>query len=361
MGSPGAVALGGGRPPERCGPDRVPAPDRGIASAFRRQSIPFRPRAPRPRLSPTTRIMPTPAANRSLLHPRYWPHWLLIGLLRLLAMLPLAAQRAVGSGLGRLAHRLLGRRRVITRTNLRLCFPDLPEAEIDALVHAHFRSIGRGLFETLSAWWKPSRALAPTLQVEGLEHLHAAQREGGVILLTGHFTTLELAARALCEAGVRFHAMYRPHNNPVFDHVMRDLRRQRSGAEALPRDRLRALVKALRGGGAIWYGPDQTLRQDSVFVDFFGVPTATLTATAKLARSGRARVVPFFARREGNRLIVRIDPAWENFPSGDERADARRVNAAIEDAVREAMPDYFWIHRRFKIRPPGAPSVYPRR
>jgi KDO2-lipid IV(A) lauroyltransferase len=294
-----------------------------------------------------------------LAHPRHWPAWLLVGLLRSVALLPMGALSALGSGIGRLAYRLLPNRRRITRINLRLCFPEKSEDAIEALVHAHFISLGRGVLETLAAWWKPSRALASRLRVEGLEHLHRAQARGGVILLTGHFTTLELAARALCESDVVFHAMYRAHGNPVVDHVMCRLRRRRSRAEPLPREQLRPLLRALRGGGAIWYGPDQTLPRDSVFVDFFGVPTPTLTATAKLARFGRARVVPFFPRRENGRLVVRIHPAWEDFPSGDDEADARRVNAAIEAAVREAVPDYFWIHRRFKIRPVNLPPVYP--
>jgi KDO2-lipid IV(A) lauroyltransferase len=296
-----------------------------------------------------------------LAHPRHWPVWLLVGLLRVIALLPMGLLSALGSGIGRLTYWLLPARRRVTRINLRLCFPDKSSEAIEALVHAHFVSVGRGMLETLAAWWKPPKVLASRLRVEGIEHLHEAQAKGGVILLTGHFTTLELAARALCDAGVVFHAMYRSHGNPVIDHIMCRLRRKRSGAEPLPRERLRPLLRALRDGGAIWYGPDQTLPRDSVFVDFFGVPTPTLTATAKLASFGRASVVPFFPHRENGELVVRVLPAWENFPSGDEEADARRVNAAIEAAVREAVPDYFWIHRRFKLQPLGAPPVYPER
>lgn len=250
-------------------------------------------------------------------------------------------------------------RRHIARTNLQLCFPDMPAARIRVLTRAHFRSVGIGVFETLAAWWQSDAVVAPRVRVSGLENLAAAQRDGsGVILLTGHFTTLEMAARALCIAGVPFHAMYRPHNNPVFDREIREMRARRTGVAAIPRANLRALVRSLRAGGAIWYGPDQTLDRDIIFTDFFGVPTATLRATARLAGMGRARVVPFFARREGEMLHVVIQPAWENFPSGDEYADAQRVNAAIEHGTREAMADYFWLHRRFKLQPPGKPPVY---
>jgi len=305
--------------------------------------------------------MPASRKSSSVYHPRYWPHWLLVGVLRGLAFLPLSAQRWLGRNVGRLSYRLLKGRREITRINLSLCFPEKDGAEIEALVRAHFESVGIGFFETLSAWWKPSSTLAPHLRVEGLENLEAARREGGVILLTGHFTTLELAARALCEAGVTFHAMYRRHNDPVFERVMQRVRSKHSGRPALQREQLRPLVRALRQGEAIWYGPDQALPQGMLFVDFFGVPTPTLSATSKLAEYGRAKVVPFYPRREGRDLVVRIAPAWTDFPSDDLEADARRVNAALEDGVRMALPDYFWIHRRFKIRPPGMAPVYPKR
>lgn len=300
---------------------------------------------------------------RALLHPRWWPAWVLLGLGRLLCGLPVPVLLALGSGLGWLVWRLLPSRRRVVRINLRLSFPELPEDEIVRLVEAHFRALGMGLFETLLAWLAPDDKLRGRIAVHGLEHLQAAHADGrGVLLLTGHFTQLEMAARGLCLAGVPFHAMYRPADNAFVNHWMHRWREDRSQRAALPKDDLKGLLRALRGGGAVWYGPDQSLDvQGAIFVPFFGVPTLTLTATAKLATLGRAKVVPFFGARRDGRYVVTIQPALDGFPTGDDIADARRINALIEDAVRVAPEQYFWIHRRYKHQPPGLPDVYGRR
>lgn len=303
--------------------------------------------------------MTLPPFQRAWLLPRHWPTWLGLGLLRLLVWLPIPLLLWLGEALGRLGGRLLRSRRRVVETNLRLCFPDRDDADISQLADAHFRSLGIGMFETILAWWASDRRLRGRCRIEGVEHLHAAQAAGGVLLLTGHFTTLEIAARVLCVNGITFHAMYRPYSNPIFDHYMRRWRAQRSGLPALPREDLRRLVRALRDGRAIWYAPDQSLAREAVFVDFFGQPALTLTATARLAQMGRASVVPYFPRREGRgRWVLRFEPAWRDYPSGDEISDARRVNAALEQGVRQALPDYFWIHRRFKQRPTGMPRIY---
>lgn len=302
-----------------------------------------------------------PPFTARLLAPTAWPSWLGVALLWLIAQLPVGFQLGLGAGLGRGLGRLLRGRRRVVAINLRECFPDLGEREREALVEAHFAALGTGVFEAGLAWFGSDRRLAPRFAIEGREHLEAQLASGqGCLLLTGHFTTLEIGARVLCTAaGLPFHAMYRPYANPVFDYCMHRWRQRRSRRAALPRDDLRRLVRALREGQAIWYAPDQTLDERlSVFAPFFGVPTLTLTATARLAQMGRARVLPYFPRREGGRWIVRFEPAFEGFPSGDEAADATRVNAAIEAGVRQAPEQYFWIHRRFKKRPAGAPRLY---
>lgn len=296
-----------------------------------------------------------------LLAPRWWPTWFALGLVRLLVLLPIGFQLALGEWLGRLAGRLATGRREVVRTNLRLCFPAMPADEREHQVDAQFGALGRGLFETALAWFASDQRLRPHLEIEGIEHLHAARAGGqGLLLLTGHFSTLEIGARLVCtHAGLPFHAMYRPYGNPVMDYFMHRWREQRSGLPALPRDDLRRLVKALREGRAIWYAPDQTLDERlSVFAPFFGVPTLSITATSRLARMGRARVLPFMPRRTRNGWCVRFFPMLGNFPGADEQADATRVNRAIEDGVRLAPAEYFWVHKRFKRRPPGEPAVY---
>lgn len=303
-----------------------------------------------------------PPFRAALLSPRWWPTWVAVGLVRALAWLPIPVLLAFGAGLGRLAGRLAASRRAVVRTNLRLCFPQQAAAEREALVDAHFAALGRGLFETALAWFASDERLLPRFEIEGREHLDAALASGqGLLLLTGHFSTLEIGARIVCSmGGLPFHAMYRPYDNELMDFFMHRWRERRSGRPALPRDDLRKLVRALRGGGAIWYAPDQTLDTDAVFAPFFDVPTTSLTATARLAKMGRARVLPFMPRKTARGWTVRFLPMLEDFPGGDDLADATRVNQALETGVRAAMPEYFWIHKRFKRRPPGEPSVYRR-
>lgn len=303
--------------------------------------------------------MNAPAFQARFLAPRYWPTWLGVGVLRLLCLLPLPWVVRLGQGIGWLAGRLWQKRRYVVRVNLRLCFPELQGAALERAVDAHFEALGAGIFEACLAWWASDRRLRRHGEVVGLEHLEAAMAGGtGVLLLTGHFTTLELGARFLA-LHRDFHAMYRPINNPLIDYFMHHWRQARSGLPALPREDLRALVKALRQGRAIWYGPDQTLDfRHSVFVPFFGVPALTITATSRLAQMGRARVVPYFPQRVNGRYRVTFLPALEDFPGTDETADAARINAVIEQGIRLAPEQYFWVHRRFKWRPPGDKDVY---
>ncbi|MBI3171381.1 MAG: LpxL/LpxP family Kdo(2)-lipid IV(A) lauroyl/palmitoleoyl acyltransferase [Hydrocarboniphaga effusa] len=303
--------------------------------------------------------MNAPPFRARFLGPRYWPSWLGLALLRLLCLLPLPLALAMGERLGTWAGRLAPGRRHVVRVNLQLCFPELDAAAREKLVDEHFRALGAGVIEAGLAWWASDASLSKYGEVAGLEHLDAAMAAGGALLLTGHFTTLELGGRFIALAQRPFHAMYRPYNNGLVDYFMHRWRQARSRLPALPRDDLRALVRALREGRAIWYAPDQTLdSRHSVFAPFFSVPTLTITATSRLARMGRARVVPYFPQRVGGRYRVTFYPALENFPTEDEAADAARVNHAIEQGIRQAPAQYFWVHRRFKARPPGAPAVY---
>lgn len=301
-----------------------------------------------------------PVFRWSFLAPKYWPAWLGVGLLRVLCLLPIPLLVRLGEGIGWLFGRLARSRRHVVRANLRACFPDQPDAQRERDVDAHFRALGAGIFEACLAWWASDARLRRHGEVVGLEHLQRAIEDGrGVLLLTGHFTTLELGARYLLVAGLPFHAMYRPIKHPLMDWLMHRWRSAIATLPALPREELRPLVRALREGRAVWYGPDQTLdRREGVFVPFFGVPVLTVTATSRIAHMGRARVVPYFPERIGTRYRVTILPALEHFPSGDDAADAARVIAAIEDGVRRAPTQYFWVHRRFKVRPPGAAKLY---
>ena len=181
-----------------------------------------------------------------------------------------------------------------------------------------------------------------------------------MLLVSGHFMTLEMCGRLLCDH-VPLSGMYRVHRNPVMEWAVKRGRLRYAGAMYGNGD-IRGAVRHLKRGGFLWYAPDQDMRgKDTVFAPFFGVPASTITATHQLARLTGCAVVPFFHRREGARYVLRVAPPLDSFPSEDVVADTTRVNAAIEAMVREAPAQYLWIHRRFKRQPEGAPVRYPRR
>jgi KDO2-lipid IV(A) lauroyltransferase len=291
---------------------------------------------------------------------RHGMTWLAAGLLWCITRLPYAWQLAVGKGLGRLIRRLARNRRNIARTNLTLCFPELSESEHHRLLDAHFASLGIGLVETALGWWGSDRRLGKLATLTGLEHLHAALQQGrGVILLSAHFTTLEIGGRLL-SLYAPFHVLYRSHKNPVIEALQRRSRRRRF-EKAIPRDDLRAMLASLKQNRPVWYSPDQDFGHDnSVFVPFFGIPATTLTATSRLARVSGAPVVPFFQRRlpDARGYELTLLPALENFPGEDIEEDTRRIMNLIETRIRQAPEQYLWVHRRFKTRPPGESPVY---
>ncbi|WP_312669333.1 lipid A biosynthesis lauroyl acyltransferase [Stutzerimonas nitrititolerans] len=306
--------------------------------------------------------MDRPRFRACFLHPRFWPLWLGLGLLWLVIQLPYRALLALGRVLGKAMYYLAGPRRHIARRNLELCFPDLSVAERERLLKENFASNGIALFEMAMSWWWPQARLQRLAHIEGLEHLRQAQTEGqGVILMALHFTTLEIGAALLGQRHT-IDGMYREHKNPVFDFVQRRGReRHNRDATAIEREDVRAMLKVLRAGRAIWYAPDQDYgRKQSLFVPLFGIQAATVTATSKFARLGRARVVPFTQQRladgSGYRLV--IHPPLEDFPGESDEADCLRINRWVEEAVSLNPEQYLWAHRRFKTRPEGEPSLY---
>jgi KDO2-lipid IV(A) lauroyltransferase len=310
---------------------------------------------------PTMPGMPRPTFTRSLLAPRHWPAWLGVGVIWLIAQLPYAALLWLGRRLGALVQLTPSARRHIAETNIALCFPELDDAARTALVDANLRDIGLMMVEFALGWMGSDRSMAriPT-DIEGLQHLEAARAQGkGVLLVGGHFSHLELCARLVSQR-IRISGMYRRMDSAVFEWAI--LRARLHYATAMfDKDDIRGTVKHLRSGGTLWYAPDQDMRsKDSVFVPFFGVPAATISATHHLARMSGAVVIPFFHRRlpDGKGYALRLGAPLENFPSADVLTDTARVNACIEQMVREAPEQYLWVHKRFKSRPEGLPPVY---
>ena len=296
-------------------------------------------------------------------HPysiRYWPTWMAIAVLRCLSHLPFAWQLAIGRFIGRTFQLLAARRRSIAAVNLSLCFPELTSSERDRILAEQFVSMGIGVLEMAMSWWAPGRRLERLARIEGLQHLQAALDRGkGVILLSAHFTTMEMGGRLLA-LHTPFHVMYREHKNAAFDRVMKAARTRHFG-KAIPRGDLRGMLRSLQHNTPVWYAPDQDYgREQSIFVPFFGIPAATITATSRLAQLSGAAVVPFFQTRlpgaRGYRLT--LYPPLDNFPGASVEQDTLRVNDMIEARIREQPGQYLWAHRRFKNRPGGEPGLY---
>lgn len=284
--------------------------------------------------------------------PRHWPAWVGIGIAALLARLPWSLQRVLGRGIGRLLMVLFGSRRRVAARNLALCFPELDADAQAALLRRSFEELGIGLFEFARAWWGSVEPMRGKVTVEGLEHLQAARAGGrGVIIISGHFITLELAARLMCDHAP-LAGMYRPHDGAVMEWaVLRG--RLRYATAMFTREELRPALRHLKQGGLLWFAPDQdTRRGDSLFVPFFGRPAYSLTSTHQLARLSGAAVLGFaHVRHDDGSYTLRLTPAFEDFPSADATADTARVMAAIETMIRAAPTQYLWIHRRFKRQP----------
>jgi Kdo2-lipid IVA lauroyltransferase/acyltransferase len=294
------------------------------------------------------------------LAPRHWPTWLGLGLLRLTTLLPYRALVKAGELLGWMLYRIPSSRRHIVDTNLRLCFPELNQSQRDQLSRRNFQHTALALLETPYSWWCAPAKLEKLVTIEGIEHMQQALAGGrGAIMMGAHFTSMLMCGRLLA-MHLPFHILVKPAKNPLYETLMR-FYRERDYAGIINADDLRSMVRTLKRGEIVWYSPDQDLgRNRSVFAPFMGIPTATITATARLAKMSGAPIVPInFERLPDNRgYRMRLLPALEGFPSGDDVADATRINHFIEEHVREVPEQYLWAHRRFKTRPPGEPSVY---
>ena len=285
--------------------------------------------------------------------------WAGVLVLWLVHFLPLRWIGALGAGLGSLLYRF-GRGRV-TRINLALCFPEMSEAERHELGRRHFRMLGRNALELGVMVWGSEKQLLALTRYEGIEHLHAAAAGGHpVIAMAPHFIGLNMGGIRVAYEYPGTASIYSKQKNPVLDRIFLKARTRFGNPHLVSRQEgLRSIVRAIKTGKPFYFLPDMDFGiRDAIFSPFFGVPTATITALPRLAKLTGARVVPIITRQAGDHYVARFYPAWENFPTGDLEADVRRMNAFIEDRVREMPEQYFWAHKRFKTRPPGERSPY---
>jgi KDO2-lipid IV(A) lauroyltransferase len=271
-------------------------------------------------------------------------------LVRLLVLLPFRLQGVIGRTFGRIAWCFAARDRRIARVNIRICLPELGAQEIERLIRRHFEALGCALLDTALVWWASDERLRPRIRLEGAEHLAQALGRGqGAILLSAHFTALEMGARALCIHGSTA-ITYQTPQNPLIAALSLRARTGRA-QRVISSDSVRDLLQSLKDNLPLWYAPDQRdLGKASAIVPFFGQPAATNVATSRIARITGAAVLPYFPERlaDGSGFLMRILPPLEDFPSDDPVADASRFHALIEAHVRRCPEQYLWTYKRFK-------------
>ncbi|MCM2680388.1 LpxL/LpxP family Kdo(2)-lipid IV(A) lauroyl/palmitoleoyl acyltransferase [Echinimonas agarilytica] len=297
-----------------------------------------------------------------MLHPKYWPIWCGYGVLWLIVQMPFRWIIQFGLGVGWLAGRILKSRRHVAATNIRLCFPELSVQEQHQLVEQNLKEAGVSLMETGIAWFWSRKRILQLIDFEGDEHIqNALNNNKGMLMLACHMMNLEVGCRMFAELH-HANGLYRPNKNLVLEYFQYN-GRSRTGAGMLDRNNIRAAFRALKKGERLWYAPDQDLGpRRSIFVPFFGIEdTATTPAAGPLADKGNAVVVPFMQYRKadnsGYKMVLQAP--LENFPAGDEIVDTTRINAVIEQNIRQCPSQYLWVHRRFKTRPERSmPSRY---
>lgn len=295
--------------------------------------------------------------------PPFWRHvfsWLVYLKLWSWAQLPYRMLLGIGVMIGWVFKKLSKSRRQVIQRNIETCFPTLTDEEQKALIDHNYRETGMMVSHTLKAFLSWSDGLFKDLTIEGAEHLKAAQaRSQGVLLVSGHFTALDIGGRVICEQ-FPVSGVYRPHKNVVQEYVVKTSR-EKYAKQMFTRDELKAIIKELKAGGIVWYAPDQDYRRgQSIFSEFFGTVASTITATHQLARISGCQVMFYSVKRipEKPYYQLAITPPLDNFPSKDAQLDTDRINQGIEQMVKEAPEQYLWLHKRFKTRPEGEGSFY---
>lgn len=303
--------------------------------------------------------MITADANK-LLHPSLIPAWLSVGFLWLLHWLPLSLQAAIGNALGWLLAWLPGKRRRIVATNLALCFPDSPRSVRRRWLRQTYQASMRAVLEHGVLWWGSEARLRRLIRIDNPE---AAMGDGvrPVIWLAPHFVGLGMGGVRLTMDQTVVN-LYTRARNPVSNKMMLRGRARFSSPVLIEKsDGIKPVLKALKDGLPLHYSPDQDNgRLNAVFVPFFGVSAATVSALPRLAKLANAQIIPVITRQlpGGQGYRIRFYPPWDSFPSDDLEADVARMNAFIEERIREMPEQYLWLHRRFKTRPAGESSLY---
>ena len=284
---------------------------------------------------------------------------IILAVMWLMHWLPFRALAAIGNGIGTALYWLIPERRRVTRINLQKCFPTLGDAERERLAKSAFKAFCRGFVDRAVLWWAPAERIKRMVRLEGLEHLEAAGPR--VVLLGPHFAGVEAGGTRL-SIDLDMSTLYQHQKDPVLDrHLLKARTRFRPNDRIVSRQQgLRKVLRWINAGIPFYYLPDLDFgRKGTVFVPFFGVPASTVAVLPGFLRDTGASMVTFWTRRDDAGVYhVRIAPAWDGWPHGDDTADAARYMAELEALVRDAPEQYLWVHKRFKTRPAGEPSLY---
>jgi Kdo2-lipid IVA lauroyltransferase/acyltransferase len=282
-----------------------------------------------------------------------------IAFMRLLAHLPLAWIRALGWMLGWLLYLVVLPRRRVVQVNLALCFPQWPAHRRGALVPRIFVSIAQAWLDRSWLWHGSPEIARQRLRLSGA--LHELEGSQPTVIFAPHFVGMDAGWTALTQQVQReFTGIYTDQSNKVVDAwVLAGRRRFSSGRPFRRADGVKAIVSSLRRGAPLYLLPDMNFGpEESIFVPFYGVEAATVPSLSRFARLGRAKVVPVITRLTAEGYEVRVLPAWEDFPSSDPVRDTALMNQRLQSYI-DALPDqYYWVHKRFKTRPPGMAPVY---
>lgn len=295
----------------------------------------------------------------SFLLPKFWGIWFGYGLLRLIGFLPYATKIHFGETLGKFLYLIAGSRKQTAKQNLKIAFPEKPSEELETLLIEHFKSLGVGLIEiTITAWGKHRHSETKNemnyFTYYGMEHIKA-NKDHGILLLVPHFTTIEMSGLMLSFV-IDYSPIYRKHDNPLLEYLITKSRTvktdsllQKKVSPLLNTD-TKTMLKALRNHRVLWIAPDQKYNgQGSIDVPFFNKPAPTNPGINKLAKLGKAKIVPCFTRRKGTHYEMHILPPLENFPSGEDYEDTLRLHKLYEEEIRQNPTQYLWVHNRWSL------------
>ena len=279
--------------------------------------------------------------------------------MRFLALLPLAWVRALGAALGYALYAVVGNRRRVVMTNLGLCFPKWSNAKRHKTARQHFVFFAQAWLDRSWLWHGAAKTVQKRLHFVG--DLSELAGEQAAVIFAPHFVGLDAGWTALTQRlGRSFTTIYSHQSDHVIDAWVLQGRRRFGQVQLYDRaDGPKTIVQGLRNGASLYLLPDMNYGlQESIFVPFYGVQAATVTSLSRLSRLGRAPVTPVVTCLTAQGYEIKVLPAWRDVPSGDLEADTRTMNQRLELFVNTMPAQYYWVHKRFKDRPPGEPEVY---